>query len=195
MPEPMRHRVADPETLKALTHPLRRRILREIDRDGTVTSTTLAERLGQNTGTLSYHLRQLERYGYIEDLPDRGNGRERWWRRTNTNWQTADPDTLDEAGRALVEQITRRRLAEDAHDIGTMVDTLLANWERDKPMTTWSRAGTHLSPAQFRAFEAEYLELVHRYAQRVDEAPPDSRSVRIRWYAYPEPADEADDDR
>ena len=190
MSEPVRTRVADPETLKAITHPLRRRILREIDRYGTVNSATLAEKLGQNTGTLSYHLRQLERFGYIEDAPDRGNGRERWWRRTSTNWQTADPTTLDEKGRALVEQVTRTRLAEDARDINGLVDNLATHWDRDHPWTTWSRAGTFLSPAEFRAFHDEYLALLHRYHHRADTAPPDAHPIRIRLYMYPEPDDD-----
>ena len=34
-----------------------------------------------SSGATSYHLRQLGRYGLIEEDPDRGAGRERWWRR------------------------------------------------------------------------------------------------------------------
>ncbi|HEY3507143.1 MAG TPA: helix-turn-helix domain-containing protein [Actinocatenispora sp.] len=192
MPEPVR-RVADPETLKALTHPLRRRIMRELDRHGTVNSTTLATRLGENTGTLSYHLRQLERYGYIEDLPERGNGRERWWRRTDTTWQTPDPTGMDPADRGVIEQVTRRKLATDARDIGSIVDNLAAHWDRDHPWTMWSRGGTYLTQDEFHEFHAEYLALLHRYGHRVDEAPSGARAVRIRLYTYPEPTDEDDD--
>ncbi|GAA4217370.1 ArsR/SmtB family transcription factor [Actinocatenispora rupis] len=191
MPEHVR-RVADPETLKALTHPLRRRIMRELDRAGTVNSSTLATRLGQNTGTLSYHLRQLERYGYIEDVPERGNHRERWWRRTNTSWETPDPTGMDPADRAVIEQVTRRKLASDARDIAGIVDNLAANWDRDHPWTTWSRGGTHLTPEEFAEFHAEYQKLLFRYGHRIDEAPPGARAMRIRFYLYPEPGEDDD---
>ncbi|CAO0828107.1 hypothetical protein SMICM17S_04788 [Streptomyces microflavus] len=72
--------VDSPEVLKALWHPLRLRILRHLSTAGPATSTTLAAALGENTGTLSYHLRMLERSGLIEDIPERSTGRERWWR-------------------------------------------------------------------------------------------------------------------
>ncbi|GFN05848.1 hypothetical protein Smic_44040 [Streptomyces microflavus] len=61
--------VDSPEVLKALSHPLRLRILRHLGAAGPATSTTLAAALGENTGTLSYHLRMLERSGLIEDIP------------------------------------------------------------------------------------------------------------------------------
>lgn len=48
---------------------------------GPATATQLAARVGESSGVTSYHLRQLERYGFIEEDPDRGSGRERWWRR------------------------------------------------------------------------------------------------------------------
>ena len=41
----------------------------------------LAARLGINTGQTSYHLRQLAQHGFVVDDLERGNGRERWWRR------------------------------------------------------------------------------------------------------------------
>src|SRR5919197_2381487 len=48
----------DPGRLKALSHPLRRQILRRLGSHGPATSTTIGEHLGANTGTTSYHLRQ-----------------------------------------------------------------------------------------------------------------------------------------
>ncbi len=193
MPEPVQRRIADPETLKALTHPLRRRIMREIDRHGTVNSTSLADKLDQNTGTLSYHLRQLERYGYIEDAPGHGDGRERWWRRTNTTWRTMDPTRADEDGRALIEQVTRRKLAEDVQDIGSLVDVLATDWEGEHQWINWSRGGTYLTQGEFTAFYDEYMQLLERYGHRVDEAPPGARAIRTRFYIYPAPPEDEDE--
>lgn len=76
-PDPDVH--VDAENLRGLAHPLRVRALNRLRRHGPATATQLAEKLGQTSGTLSYHLRQLEAYGFISEVPDRGNGRERWW--------------------------------------------------------------------------------------------------------------------
>jgi predicted ArsR family transcriptional regulator len=47
---------------------------------GPSTATRLAERLGVNSGTASYHLRRLGAAGFVEEDVERGNARERWWR-------------------------------------------------------------------------------------------------------------------
>jgi predicted ArsR family transcriptional regulator len=47
---------------------------------GPATATSLATRLGINTGQTSYHLRHLADHGFVVDDEERGNGRERWWK-------------------------------------------------------------------------------------------------------------------
>jgi DNA-binding transcriptional ArsR family regulator len=66
--------------LKALSHPTRLRMLGLLRIDGPATATSLATRLGINTGQTSYHLRQLAQHGFVVDDLERGNGRERWWK-------------------------------------------------------------------------------------------------------------------
>lgn len=70
----------DPTALKALTHPVRLRMLSLLRLDGPATASGLAARLGLNSGATSYHLRQLALHGFIEEDSDRGNQRDRWWR-------------------------------------------------------------------------------------------------------------------
>ncbi|MFW7414022.1 ArsR/SmtB family transcription factor [Demequina sp. SO4-18] len=70
----------DAAALKGLAHPLRVDILDSLTMAGPATATRLAERLGESSGATSYHLRQLARHGFVEEDPDRGTGRERWWR-------------------------------------------------------------------------------------------------------------------
>ncbi|MCU1673258.1 MAG: Transcriptional regulator, ArsR family, partial [Frankiales bacterium] len=48
--------------------------------DGPSTATALAARLGESSGTTSYHLRQLAAADFVVEDTERGNGRERWWR-------------------------------------------------------------------------------------------------------------------
>lgn len=77
---------ADARTLRGLAHPLRLRLpnaLREFG-PATATASGLADRLGEPSGATSYHLRQPASYGLAEDDPERGEGRERWWRAVHT---------------------------------------------------------------------------------------------------------------
>ena len=56
--------------------------------EGPATATTLAPRLGLNTGATSYHLRQLAQHGFIVEDAERGNARDRWWRAAHQSTRT-----------------------------------------------------------------------------------------------------------
>lgn len=53
--------------LKALAQPRRQQILQRLTLHGPATSAILARALALNTGATSYHLRELARYGFVED--------------------------------------------------------------------------------------------------------------------------------
>lgn len=63
----------------ALGHPLRVALLDLLSRRPTLTSTEAARELGESSGACSFHLRQLERYGRVEEVPGQ-HGRVRPWR-------------------------------------------------------------------------------------------------------------------
>ena len=74
-------REVDASSLRGLAHPLRVQICDRLGMYGPATATQLAEMLGESSGATSYHLRQLEKYGFVEEDTTRGSGRERFWRR------------------------------------------------------------------------------------------------------------------
>lgn len=74
--------------LRALSHPVRLRMLTLLRGEGPATATTLAQRLDLNTGATSYHLRQLAQHGFIEEDIERGNARDRWWRAAHSSTRT-----------------------------------------------------------------------------------------------------------
>lgn len=74
--------------LRALSHPVRLRMLTLLRGEGPATATTLAQRLDLNTGATSYHLRQLAQHGFIEEDTERGNARDRWWRAAHDSTRT-----------------------------------------------------------------------------------------------------------
>ena len=96
--------VGDAKRWKAMSHPLRREMLAHLDERGPATSTTIAEALGENTGTTSYHLRVLADAGIIEEVPGRAGGRERWWRTFPVDLREPDYDSLSDDERAALDE-------------------------------------------------------------------------------------------
>src|SRR3954447_6932709 len=64
---PHRRMELDAASLKALAHPLRVQIMRALDLREQMSVTSLATELGETTGAISYHLRQLARHGPVEE--------------------------------------------------------------------------------------------------------------------------------
>ena len=80
-PDPgSRYEVTDVEVLRVLSHPLRARILGALRLEGPATASQLGRRLGESSGSTSYHLRQLARFGLVEDVEDQASRRDRVWR-------------------------------------------------------------------------------------------------------------------
>jgi len=88
-----------PASLKALAHPVRVELLSALRLHGASTATELGRRIGESSGTTSYHLRQLAAAGFVAEDEGRGNARERWWRaaqdstRLESNRLDDDPGT------------------------------------------------------------------------------------------------------
>ncbi len=74
-------RITDPRTMRALAHPIRLRLLSLLRSEGPLTATKAAERIGESSASCSFHLRQLSKYGFVEEASG-GHGRERPWQAT-----------------------------------------------------------------------------------------------------------------
>ncbi|GAA4965961.1 hypothetical protein GCM10023238_37070 [Streptomyces heliomycini] len=108
--------VLDTKGLRALAHPVRVQLVGLLRKYGPSTATRLAERLGVNSGTASYHLRQLGAAGFVEEDTERGNARERWWRSIHQMTELNDRELADrEPEAALTYLQSRRRHLHPAH--------------------------------------------------------------------------------
>jgi DNA-binding transcriptional ArsR family regulator len=188
MTEPLEpHEVRDVEALRVLAHPMRQRILRYLRRAGPATATTLARELGENSGIMSYHLRQLAEYGFLEDVAERGRGRERWWQvAPQAVWiprEGLSPEAQAEAAGLLhpsgladdLEGFERFRAAREA----------MGEWGRG----TWAVMHTRLALTREEAGRliADQQELISRYQREPADAPAEARTVVFGFLAYPEP--------
>ena len=62
-------RVLDTGALRALAHPLRVQIYDILSQYGPQTASSLAEKLGESSGSTSYHLRALAKHDLIRGAP------------------------------------------------------------------------------------------------------------------------------
>jgi DNA-binding transcriptional ArsR family regulator len=73
--------ISDPTVMRALAHPARMAIMQYLTSTGAaVTATECADVVELSPSATSYHLRELARYGLVEQAPSRGDARERLWR-------------------------------------------------------------------------------------------------------------------
>ena len=71
--------LTDSQTLRALTHPVRIALIEALLLGGAMTATEVGERISESATTCSFHLRQLAKYGFVEEAGG-GKGRSRPWR-------------------------------------------------------------------------------------------------------------------
>ena len=105
-----------PGSLPGLAHPLRVQLLDQLTLYGPATATQLGVRLHESSGATSYHLRQLERYGFVEEDSDRGSGRERWWRVAGGLSINA-PDLKDQPGLRDRDHLGDQRVPHRGHTL------------------------------------------------------------------------------
>jgi DNA-binding transcriptional ArsR family regulator len=180
-------RITDPKVMRALAHPARIAIVEHLGSTGAVvTATECAGLVGLSPSATSYHLRELAKYGLVEQAPSRGDARERVWRSTNSGF-SVDGD-LDEpetraSQSALIDVYLNRDFARMREAMGRL---------HEEPQV-WRDAFTLMGPMLL--LNAEELTEVNRRVkevlepyrrrERMAEAPDDARPVAVHYAAFP----------
>src|SRR3984885_1511212 len=96
-------RLTDPRALRAMAHPIRLSLIGLLRREGPLTATQAGELIGESSASCSFHLRQLAKYGLVEEAGG-GHGRERPWRATTmfTGWPDVAEDPKVDAAADLL---------------------------------------------------------------------------------------------
>ncbi|MGW7264981.1 ArsR/SmtB family transcription factor [Streptomyces sp. NPDC054842] len=165
--------VLDARGLRAMAHPVRVQLVGLLRKYGPSTATRLAERLGVNSGTASYHLRQLGAAGFVEEDTERGNARERWWRSVHRTTEFSDRDLTDrepEAALAYLQSMAATyglRLQQALNELHTMPE----EWRGTFDMSDWA---LRLTPEESVALRHELRAVVDRYRQDTPQAAEDA---------------------
>ena len=162
--------VLDAKGLRALAHPVRVELVRLLRKYGPSTATRLAQRLGVNSGTASYHLRRLGAAGFVEEDTERGNARERWWRPvhqvtrfTSNELARSEPDATMAYMRAVAAShalLTQQALNEQ--------ETMPVSWF---DLLDLSHYALRLTPEEAGRLRDELVAVARRYRRDVPGAP------------------------
>ena len=108
----------DPRVLRAIAHPVRSRILTELDASGSLRAADIAVRLGIPANSASFHLRQLAKFGLVEEDPAAARDRrDRVWRATEDAGFQVSLDQIEKApgGKAASAVFRRSKAAWTQH--------------------------------------------------------------------------------
>uniref|UniRef100_A0AAU3GX84 Winged helix-turn-helix domain-containing protein n=1 Tax=Streptomyces sp. NBC_01401 TaxID=2903854 RepID=A0AAU3GX84_9ACTN len=189
--DPTIHHV-DTRTLRGLAHPLRIRLLNALREFGPATASGLADRLGESSGATSYHLRQLATYGFVEDDPERGKGRERWWKAVhvgNTFSTGTFLDHPDAEVRGAVGVVLHEIATTHAQELNTWLGTMHEWPEEWRKGWDLSDFKVRLTPELSEELADKVRELVQSYRGRVPEGTEGSANVRTHLHMFPRPTD------
>lgn len=180
--------LTDARALRAYAHPVRLRLVGLLRREGALTATEAAARLGESSGTTSFHLRQLQRYGLVEEAGG-GTGRRKPWRATAQLTSFPNVDATPEMAEASAQ--LRAVLAGRYHE-------QLLEWiaGRSSEPVAWQEATPfgdrtlHLTAAETAELAERIEGLLAAYADRDDDPaarPADARRVTWLTLAAPQP--------
>lgn len=174
----------DERSMRALAHPLRVRLQRILRAEGPATATRLAERVGESSGLISYHLRKLAEVGLVEEEVERGTRRERWWRSVHEISEAS-------AARFLGDPAAHQASVEVRREVYQWQFRLLEQWLTEE--AEWDGAwvdaagpsddALFLTPDEARAMSQEIWAIVQRYRSRhSSEDGPDT--ARVVWLQH-----------
>lgn len=173
--------ISDPKRLRALSHPLRWKLISLIDSEQSATATRCAEVLGESVASCSYHLNMLAKYDFVEDAPG-GQGREKPWRLVSRE-QSFSGEGLGEEGQLAAEAASEAFLE---YEFGAMRDRLRRRSlepEKWRTKSTGFNASTvYLTPAETMELREHVMAIVDRHDDRwndPDLRPADARQVRV----------------
>jgi DNA-binding transcriptional ArsR family regulator len=181
-------RQASVQTLAAMTHPVRRRLIDLLSAGGPATVGTLADETGQRVGSISHHLKVLAANGLIEEAPELARDRrESWWRIVKASWQWSVTNFEDDPAGELIaraaEEQTLRSNFDKAKNWYDTRDQYGAAWvEAAIVSTSWLKA----TPDELADLNNRMVSLLHDFAAEQAQSPDVEReSVYLFSYGMP----------
>lgn len=184
--------IDDPDLLKVLANGFRMKLFSLLFQIGPVTVSELARQMDADPGQVSYHLRQLQKHGFIEDVPGLArDSRERWVRAATVGW-ILTRDFEDPEAKAAMQAWTSQWVIdqfERLRDFERTRTTLPEEWRNT------AFGGSHhlrLTKDELAQLADQLCAVLQPWREltrsRVEssEAPPGTRPIFTFYHAFPE---------
>lgn len=188
MKKPVRT-ITDAQTMRALAHPVRIAIIEALGLGGPMTATEVGEQIDESPTTCSFHLRQLAKYGIVEEAGG-GKGRARPWRLIALGFSipsTHDDPEADVAANMLTRMNRERQLGR----FTTWMDTRSSYPREWRDAAVDSQYGFYLTAEELEQLDDELQELLGRWfgnGERMTDPsrrPPGAVPVELLLFGYP----------
>jgi DNA-binding transcriptional ArsR family regulator len=195
-------KITDVRTLRALAHPVRIALIEALIVGGAMTATEAGERIGETPTTCSFHLRQLAKYGLVEEAGG-GKGRARPWRVTSIGYSlnsVHDDPEAEIASNAVLRLWRERTLGR----YQTWLETKATYPRRWREAASDNEYLLFLTADELDQLNKELTDLLlPRYRERITDPslrPPGAVPIELLTFSYPlslpgagKPADRGDE--
>jgi DNA-binding transcriptional ArsR family regulator len=176
----------DVRVLRAIAHPVRNRILSEMAATGPTRAADIARDLAIPANQASFHLRQLAKYGLVEEAADEGRDkRDRVWRLVTPEGFALNMGELEQepGGKAAVA-VFRRQSAAWARAV---VDAAYSAEHEEDTLQSVSSQSLKLTRDEARRLNEELEEVSLRWAERTRGRDASRRTYLLFTILQPYP--------
>jgi predicted ArsR family transcriptional regulator len=163
----------DLRALRALTHPLRLDLMELLTAHGPATAAECGRALGSPQANCSFHLRQLAKYGYVEEADPGEDRRERRWRVAESRPEVRVGPQDGFAGRRLERLVVER----ETQAILDHVEGRVEGRPRSEADMILSAVAA-VTPREAAELKERLRELLEPYLVTADQQPAEPQEER-----------------
>lgn len=175
--------IEDARVLRAVAHPVRNRILAELEAGGPMRAADVADRIDVPANQASFHLRQLAKYNLVEEAPELArDGRERVWRSASPSGFSINLRELaQEPGGAAAVAVYKHHASAEAHQ---MVDQIYRQTEETGHVMVSDQA-LRLTDEESIEFRVALNDLVEEWRDRTAGLAGERTTQRLLMLMHP----------
>jgi predicted ArsR family transcriptional regulator len=180
--------ITDPTAIRALAHPVRLDLLDLLVAIGPATAAQCGRVLGVTQASCSFHLRQLAKYGLVQDAGPGQDRRERRWQAADRTVTVAVTGAGDGVARQQLEGLVVEREMRAILGYAERADGEFAQWQHKAGIVS---AVAVMSPDEAATVTEQWKALIEPYVARAAGSglrlQPGQRYVRYFMAATPLP--------
>jgi predicted ArsR family transcriptional regulator len=172
------YKTHDPRVLRAIAHPVRVRILHELNAAGPSRAADLAADLDIPANQASFHLRQLAKYGLVVEAPEEARDRrDRVWKVVSESGIQLDLAEMDkEPGGPAAVDVWSENSRRFSHAV---VDAIYASARQEDSFGHLSQGALRLTDEEAKELATELAEVTRRWSARTRGRDPERKTYMI----------------